>query len=122
MAGQNAYPRRRALVFDDNGLVALDTRELLLEMGFADVAVAARGDAALAAVRGTRLDWALLDAGLPEGDLCAVMEALDAAEVPIVLVCSDPDGTDIAPQWQDRTFLARPYSQAELMALAPRGA
>jgi CheY-like chemotaxis protein len=119
MARDNANQRGHALVFKNNGLVAHDTRELLLELGFAEVAVAARGGEALAEVLGARLDWALIDAGLPDRELSAVIEALDAAKVPFALVCSNPEGTDIAPQWQGRTYLARPYSKAELEALAP---
>lgn len=119
MARDNAYPPARALVYDDNGLVALDTREILLELGFAEVTIAACGDDAVNCLKANGLVWAVIDAGCPADDLAVVIAALDASAVPFVLICSNPDGTDIAPQWQDRAFLARPYSKAELEARAP---
>lgn len=119
MAVGSCATRGRALVFKDNGLVALDTRETLLELGFAEVAVAARSPEALAQIASARPDWAVLDAGLPPADLAAVIAALDAARVPFVLVCSNPDGSDLGADGKGRTFLARPYGMAELEKLLP---
>ena len=120
MAKSEERRHRRALVYDDNGLVALDTREVLLELGFDEVSTAACGDEALSCLNGQGLDWGVIDAGCPEDDLAAVIAAFDAHAVPYVLVCSDPGGTDIPTQWKGRTYLARPYSKADLEALVAR--
>lgn len=120
MSKGEGYPRGNALVYDDNGLVALDTRETLLELGFRQVTIAACGDDAVASLRNSGLHWAVIDAGCPARDLAAVIAALDAAAVSFALVCSSPDGSDIPEQWKGRTYLARPYGKADLERLAPR--
>lgn len=113
------WPRGRALVFKKNGMVALDTREMLLELGFADVAVAARGEEAIVEILTMRPQWAVIDAGHAPEELEAIIAALNEDGVPFVLICNAPDGSDIPEQWQGRPYLARPYSKAELEALAP---
>ncbi|WP_296680718.1 response regulator [Novosphingobium sp.] len=113
-------PGRRALVVDDNGLVALDTREMLIELGFTQVHVASRGDQALEHVATSPFDWALVDGTLRGGDLENVVAALDQAGVPLAFVSSLGDGSDIAPAWAERDFIARPYGKRELAALLSR--
>ena len=107
----------RALVIEANGLVALDTREMLLELGFAEVAALARVDTALDAIAQCAPDWSLIDARLAADDLAPVMAALDAVGATVVLVSSRPDGSDIDPRWTDRAFLTRPYGPADLAAV-----
>ena len=106
-----------ALVIDDSGLVALDTRELLVELGFVCVQVASRGDEAIRLAGAHPYDWALVDGTLKGGDLDQVVAALDDAGIPLVFVCSLPDGADIQTDRAGRRFIARPYGKRELAAL-----
>ncbi|PKB14423.1 response regulator receiver domain-containing protein [Novosphingobium kunmingense] len=106
-----------ALVVDDNGLIALDTREVLIELGFPEVHIAADGGEALARLAHRSYDWALVDGTLKGGDLECVVGRLDEKGIPLVFVCSQPDGSDIAVERDGRLFIARPYGKKNLAAL-----
>ena len=112
---------KRALVVEANGIVALDTREMLLELGFAEVEALARVDTALCAIAARVPDWSLVDPMLPDGEMSPLIAALDAIGTAVVLVSSRPDGSDIAPRWADRRFVTRPYGREDLAALLHQG-
>lgn len=107
----------KALVVDDNGLVAMDTREILIEMGLDEVDIASHGDEAIERLDADRYDWALVDGTLKGGNLDHVIAALDANAVPLIFICSQPDGSDIAADREGRPFLSRPYAKRDLAAL-----
>ncbi len=115
-------PGQSALVVDDNGLIALDTREMLLELGFDQVDVASQGSEALELIASGRYEWALVDGTLKGGDLGDVITAIDAAAIPMAFVTSLKDGSDIAENWTGRAFVARPYGKKDLLPLLPRRA
>lgn len=109
--------RRAALVLEDNGLIAMSTREMLLECGFASVVVAATGTDALHALGEGRVDFALLDATrLPDG-AAAVAQVLEDAGVPFAFVCDDAGGGDLGFRWGARPYLVRPYVKGDIAAL-----
>jgi len=109
----------RALVVEDEALVALIAEEALSGLGF-DVEVAASGKEALAAFERATPDLAVIDVGLPDmrGDELAMRVRAGAPETPI-LMASGYDAAEIAarfPADARLVIVAKPYTEGDLAA------
>lgn len=115
----------RALLVEDEALVALIAEEALAGLGF-EVEVAGSGKEALAAV-GRRLpDLAVIDVGLPDmrGDELALQIRSGSPETPI-LMASGYDAAEVAakfPVGARIAVVAKPYTEGDLaMAISQLG-
>lgn len=82
------------LVVENNAIIALDTEEMLKELGVATVVCAATQRQALAAIETRVPDFALLDVRLDEGDGFDIAHQLASLGVPFAFVTGY--GHDIA--------------------------
>ena len=76
--------KRRVLLVEDESLVAMLIEDMVLELGWDVVAVAARVDQALEIARTAPIDFAILDINLQGTKSFPVAEALRARGVPFV--------------------------------------
>lgn len=109
----------RALLVEDEALVALIAEEALSGLGF-EVEVAASGQEALAALGRSPPDLAVIDIGLPDmrGDDLAHRIRTDAPSTPI-LMASGYDAAEIAakfPAGSRVAVVAKPYTEGDLAA------
>ena len=113
-----AVADRRALLVEDDALVAMVAEDYLRELGFEPV-VARNGAEAVAFLDdGSRFDVALVDVGLPDmrGDDLADRIRGDKPDLPL-LIASGYDGGDLSRRFgPDRRFgvLSKPYMLSDL--------
>jgi DNA-binding response OmpR family regulator len=109
----------RALVVDDEKKMAALERRTLVESGFS-VDVLHRGDEALAALRETPYDVAVLDIMLPGLDGLAVLKRLraEANAVPILLVSARGETSEKVEGLElgADDYLVKPFAVEELVA------
>lgn len=109
----------RVLVVEDTFLIADLIVETLREQGCSVVGPAARLQQGLALVEGQPLDGALLDVNLA-GELCyPIADALAHRGVPFVFLSGYGDA-GIPPEYRQVPRLTKPFTLAELVALAGR--
>ena len=103
----------RFLVVEDEMLVLLMIEDMLDDLGCDVVATAATAEQALDLIGAQSFDGALLDMNLNGAKSDQVAQALVARGVPFIF-CSGSSALDVAPEFQDRPFLRKPFSFAEL--------
>ena len=110
-----ALAGRRVLVIEDEPLVALDLVSILEEAGAEIIGPAATADAAIATIRATRPDAALLDGNLQGSSVEAVAETLTSHELPFLFVTGYgrehlPDG------FRHIAVIGKPFDRTQLVA------
>ncbi len=110
----------KALLVEDDTLVAMLAEDQLLGIGFEPVWVETAAQA-LAAVPGGGFRLAMVDVGLPDmrGDVLTARIRTMAPDLPIV-VATGYDGADIKNQFSAdpaTAVLAKPYSESDLRAV-----
>jgi CheY-like chemotaxis protein len=105
--------KQRFLVVEDEMLVLLMIEDMLGDLGCEVVASAATAEQALGLIAAGRFDSAMLDMNLKGDKSDEVAQALVARGVPFIF-CSGSSALDVAPEFQDRPFLRKPFSFAEL--------
>jgi CheY-like chemotaxis protein len=103
---------RRVLVVEDEMLVAMLLSDILAELGCQVVGPAGDVARALALVGEAVLDCALLDVSLGGEEVFPVALALAARELPFVFVTGHAE--PLAPPFEDRPRLIKPYLPAEV--------
>jgi len=115
-AGQE--PPIRVLIAEDEALIRLDLKEMLLEEGFEVVAEVSDGASAVRAARDLRPDLAILDIKMP------VMDGLEAAEtmtgerlcaVLILTAFSQRDLVERARRAGAMAYLVKPFQKHDLL-------
>ncbi|WP_162784711.1 GAF domain-containing protein [Paracoccus suum] len=112
-AARGARPRftGRALVVEDNLLIAMNAADALRAMGAADVVIAGTIADALERIAAGGFDLAILDLDLGGRLSTPVAEALRAAGVPFLLATGYDDGSGAAAAvLRDAPRLSKPYS------------
>ena len=108
----------RILIADDESIIRLDLKNILLGMGHDVVAEASDGRTAVELARTTRLDLAVLDIKMPE------MDGLDAAKIitdekicPVLLLTaySQRDLIDRAKESGVFGYLVKPFKETDLL-------
>ncbi|MFA6665471.1 MAG: response regulator [Armatimonadota bacterium] len=108
----------RILIADDESIIRLDLKNILLGMGHNVVAEASDGRAAVELARSTELDLAVLDIKMPE------MDGLDAAKIitdeqicPVLLLTaySQRDLIDRAKEAGVFGYLVKPFKETDLL-------
>jgi len=108
----------KVLVVDDEMKIARLVRDYLTEAGF-DVALAATGPAAVAAVRMDRPDLVVLDLGLPGMDGYDVTRAIRGrSAIPIIMLTARSEETDriVGLELGADDYVVKPFSPRELVA------
>jgi two-component system, response regulator PdtaR len=117
--GREATPtRRRVLIAEDEALIRLDLREMLIEEGYDVVGEAGDGEAALRLAEQLRPDLVILDIKMP------IMDGLTAAEniansrlAPVVILTafSQRDLVERARAAGAMAYLVKPFQKSDLV-------
>jgi two-component system, response regulator PdtaR len=117
--GRDAAPtRRRVLIAEDEALIRLDLREMLIEEGYDVVGEAGDGEAALRLAEQLRPDLVILDIKMP------IMDGLTAAEniagsrlAPVVILTafSQRDLVERARAAGAMAYLVKPFQKSDLV-------
>jgi response regulator NasT len=117
--GREAVPtRRRVLIAEDEALIRLDLREMLIEEGYDVVGEAGDGEAALRLAEQLRPDLVILDIKMP------IMDGLTAAEniagsrlAPVVILTafSQRDLVERARAAGAMAYLVKPFQKSDLV-------
>jgi response regulator NasT len=113
----------RIVVADDEAIIRLDLKELLVEAGYDVVGEAANGEEALALINEHRPDLAILDVKMPKMDGISVARELQARhQIPVLLLTafSQRDLIEEARAAGVAAYLVKPFRRAELLPAVER--
>jgi CheY-like chemotaxis protein len=110
---------RRALVVEDEMLVAMMIEDMLADLGCKSVSSAATIDQALALIAAQAFDVAMLDMNLNGKDSHPVAEALSARGVPFFYATGNT-GQSLREGYAGRPLLKKPFRQEDLVAMLVR--
>lgn len=111
-------PRRpapgRALVVEDDLVIALLAEETLHQLGVQQVVVTGTSEEALAALEREPFDLALLDVNLGNHTSEAVAERLAALRIPVIVATGYSESDELPDALRNRPHVCKPYGPAEL--------
>jgi CheY-like chemotaxis protein len=99
---------RRVLIVEDDVMIRMLMEDMLADLGFAVAAQAAKIPEALAAVRDTEIDVAILDVNLNGETTSPIAEALAARGTPFVFATGYGEH-GLPEQFRDRPLLKKPF-------------
>ena len=121
MSAMTVPVRPRVLVVEDESLVAMLIEDMLSDMGYEVVAVAARFDQALEAARTIGADLAILDLNLAGTRTDAVAEVLRARGIPFMFA-TGYGAAGVTAEWSHVPVVQKPFQESDLSrALAKLG-
>ncbi|MCH8684996.1 response regulator [Pedomonas mirosovicensis] len=103
----------RALVVEDETLVAIFLEDLLEELGCVVVGCAGQVARALALIEALQPDIAIIDINLAGEPAYPIAEAMKQRGAPFIFATGYGDGA-VSPEWQDWPVLHKPYQQSDL--------
>ncbi|MEL7729600.1 HWE histidine kinase domain-containing protein [Citromicrobium bathyomarinum] len=119
--GLHSIPQR-VLLIEDNMIIALDTEEMLKELGVAEITVSGSVTQALRAIEKDRPDFAVLDFNLGEESSEPVARALVQMNVPFVLATGYSAKEVKFEELGASAILKKPYDKSDLAkAIAGQG-
>ena len=98
----------RVLIVEDDVMILMLIEDMLTDLGFAVAAEAAKVQEALAAVKSTEIDVAILDVNLSGETTGPVGEALAARGTPFVFATGYGEHT-LPERFRDRPLLKKPF-------------
>ena len=104
----NGSGARRVLVVEDDVMIRMLIEDMLTDLGFAVAAEASKVHEALAAVKSTDIDVAILDVNLRGETTGPVAEALAARGTPFVFATGYGEHT-LPERFRDRPLLKKPF-------------
>ena len=104
----------RALVLDDNMIIALDAEETLLRFGAREVEVVASVSEALDALERSKFDFAILDINLGDETSDAVAKKAIAMGMPFVFVTGYGESSDLLERYNDPVIIQKPFDSDAL--------
>lgn len=113
MSTMSVTQRPRVLVVEDESLVAMLIEDMLGDMGYEVVAVAARIDQALDIARGVVADLAILDLNLAGQRTDSVAEVLRARGIPFMFA-TGYGAAGVAQEWSHVPVVQKPFQEFEL--------
>ncbi len=113
MSAMTVQARPRVLVVEDESLVAMLIEDMLSDMGYEVVAVAARIEQALETARVIGADLAILDLNLAGQRTDAVAEILRARGIPFMFA-TGYGAAGVAQEWSHVPVVQKPFQEAEL--------
>ena len=105
---ENGSSPRRVLVVEDDVMIRMLIEDMLVDLGFAVAAQAAKVHEALAAVNSTDIDVAILDVNLSGETTGPVAEALAARGTPFVFATGYGEH-GLPAQFRNRPLLKKPF-------------
>ncbi len=108
----------RVVVAEDEAIIRLDLKELLLEEGYHVVGETGRGDEALELVRRLRPDLVVLDIKMPGLDGISVAREVASERLAAVLVVTAFSQRELVEQARDAgalAYLVKPFQKADLI-------
>jgi two-component system, response regulator PdtaR len=117
-SGSAAGERRRVLIAEDEALIRLDLREMLLEEGYDVVGEAGDGETALQMVAELRPNLVILDIKMPIMDGLAAAERIAEARLaPVVILTafSQRDLVERARAAGAMAYLVKPFQKSDLV-------
>jgi len=109
---------QRIVIADDESIIRMDLREMLVGLGYQVVGEAADGRTTLELARTLRPDLVIMDIKMPEMDGIAAAEALTAERLaPVLLLTAFSESELIARATQAGVsyYLVKPFREAELL-------
>lgn len=106
----------RVLVLDDEPLISMMIKDWLEELGYDTVGPAASIKTALSLLSGPKIDGAILDVSLSDGECYLVADALHALGVPFAFATGRGE-RDVAPGYDKVPILAKPFDFAAVKAV-----
>jgi CheY-like chemotaxis protein len=110
---QAAAALRRALLVEDEVLVAMYVEDALSELGYAVAAVASNLAEALALARDDQFDFAVLDINLNGEKSFPVAELLRKRQIPFLFVSGYTSG-GLAEEYRNEVRLRKPFRSSDL--------
>jgi AmiR/NasT family two-component response regulator len=113
-----ARARRRVLIAEDEALIRLDLREMLIEEGYDVVGEAGDGETALRLAEQLRPDLVILDIKMPIMDGLAAAEKIAGARLaPVVILTafSQRDLVERARAAGAMAYLVKPFQKSDLV-------
>ena len=104
----------KALVVEDNLIIALDAEDMLREIGASDVIVAADVESGLAAAATGEICFAILDVNLGNETSAKIAEDLASRGVPFVFATGYGESTRMASDMPDVPIVQKPYGKANI--------
>ena len=108
------FTGRHILIVEDEMMILILIEEMLADLGFASVTVAATVEQALALIDAQFFDAAMLDVNLNGSKSYPVAEALAARRVPFLFATGYSDH-GLRDLYRDRPVLKKPYKPEELV-------
>lgn len=109
---------RRVLIAEDEALIRLDLKEMLVEEGFEVVGEAADGEQAVALAKELTPDLVIMDVKMPNKDgIDAAAEIVGDQIAPVVMLTafSQRELVERARDAGAMAYLVKPFNQADLM-------
>ena len=110
---------KRVVIAEDEAIIRLDLKEILIDEGFDVVGETGRGDEAIELVREHRPDLAILDIKMPGLDGLEAAHAIRDAQIPVtVLILTAFSQRNLIDQARDAgvaAYLVKPFQHHELI-------
>lgn len=103
----------RVLIVEDEPLIAMTVEDMLIELGYDVVGIAARIDDAIAFIERDRIDAALLDVNLGADRIDPVADLLASKGCPFVFATGDGHA-GLPARHAGRPFVAKPFRMTDL--------
>ncbi|WP_395645963.1 HWE histidine kinase domain-containing protein [Terricaulis sp.] len=108
--------RGRALLVEDNLIIALDAEEMLIRLGAQQVEVAASVRDALAIINRGPLDFAVLDVNLVGETSFPIAEVLQKGGIPFVFATGYGDDLAMPKEFKGVKIVTKPYEDGDVGA------
>lgn len=109
MADSPSAPRLRALIVEDDAMIAMLLAEMLQDMGYEVAATAGRLDRAQELARESRIDLAILDVNLAGEESYPVADILSDRNIPFTFMSGYGPG-GLAAKWSTAAIVAKPIN------------
>jgi len=114
----DAMPRRRVVIAEDEALIRLDLAEMLAEEGYEVVGQAGDGEAAIALVEELRPDLAVFDVRMPKLDGISAAERVASKRLAPVVILTAFSQRELVERARDAgamAYLVKPFSKSDLV-------
>jgi len=108
---------QRILIAEDEGLIALQVEELLLELGCIVVGPVSRVQDVIERLDNEQVDGAILDVNLRGGTIFSVLPSVIKLGLPFIISSGYEAESLFPPQFRSLPRVAKPFDEAELRRL-----